>query len=46
MLKVVKQIIEVIIRNAINVDDMQFRFTPGHSTTDKTNSEKIHWKKS
>ena len=34
VLKVVERIIEVIIRDVANVDDMQFRFMPGHGTTD------------
>ena len=34
VLKVVERIIEVIIRDVVNVDDMQFGFLPGRGTTD------------
>ena len=30
----VERIIEVIIHDVVNVNDMQFEFTPGHGTTD------------
>ena len=34
MLEVVKRITEVTIRDAVNVDDMQYAFKAGHGTTD------------
>ena len=33
VLEVVERIIEVIICDVVNIDNMQFRFMPGHSTT-------------
>ena len=36
VLKMVERILEVIIRNTVTVDDMQFGFMPGHVTTDAT----------
>ena len=34
VMKVLERIVEGLVREKVNIDDMQFGFIPGHGTTD------------